>query len=143
MRTVFVEVGLILVGLTMVAGLYFWGQGKVAEMSGAVAGIMPKTMIKIVGVEVQGDNIASVIVQNIGGSAVSVGDKNNWIVSIKRADGSRVSPSVTSLSISGSLKPDEVLKIGVSSTPLYLDKGPASVMVSGPGGVSASYTINP
>jgi len=143
MRTVFVEVGLILVGLTMVAGLYFWGQGKVAEMSGAVAGIMPKTMIKIVGVEVQGDNIASVIVQNIGSSAVSVGDKNNWIVSIKRADGSRVSPSVTSLSISGSLKPDEVLKIGVSSTPLYLDKGPASVMVSGPGGVSASYTINP
>ncbi|MGB9631561.1 MAG: hypothetical protein ACPL09_06260, partial [Candidatus Methanodesulfokora sp.] len=61
----------------------------------------------------------------------------------KRADGSRVSPSVTSLSISGSLKPDEVLKIEVSSTPLYLDKGPASVMVSGPGGVSASYTINP
>lgn len=143
MRTVFVEVGLILVGLTMVAGLYFWGQGKVAEMSGAVAGIMPKTMIKIVGVEIQGDNIASVIVQNIGGSAVSVGSKDNWIVSIKRADGSRVSPSVTSLSISGSLKPDEVLKIGVSSTPLYLDKGPASIMVSGPGGVSASYTINP
>jgi len=143
MRTVFVEVGLILVGLTMVAGLYFWGQGKVAEMSGAVAGIMPKTMIKIVGVDVQGDQMTSVMVQNIGGSAVSIGNTNNWIVNIKRADGSRVSPSVTSLSSSGSLKPDEVLRIGVSPTPLYLDKGPASVMVSGPGGVSASYTINP
>jgi hypothetical protein len=143
MRTVFVEVGLILVGLTMVAGLYFWGQGKVTEMSGAVAGIMPKTMIKIVGVDVQDDKITAVIVQNIGSSAVSVGSANNWIVSIKRADGSRVSPSVTSLSPLGSLKPDEVLKIVVNPTSLYLDKGPASIMVSGPGGVSASYTINP
>jgi hypothetical protein len=144
MRTVFVEVGLILVGLTMVAGLYFWGQGKVTEMSGAVAGIMPKTMIKIVGVDVQDDTITAVTVQNIGSSAVSVGSTSNWIVSIKRADGSRVSPSVTSLSPSlSSLKPDEVLKIVVNPTPLYLDKGPASIMVSGPGGVSASYTINP
>jgi hypothetical protein len=113
-------------------------------MSGAVAGIMPKTMIKIVGVDVQDGKITAVIVQNIGSSAVSIGSTSNWIVSIKRADGSRVSLNVTSLLPSSKpLEPDEVLKIGVEQTPLCLDKGPASIMVSGPGGVSASYTINP
>jgi hypothetical protein len=109
---------------------------------------MSEVAIRIVGVDVSDYKLYYVLVQNIGNSDLPVGRNEDWAVCIKRADGSIVSPSVNSLSFysttyvdSLKLYPNRVLRIYVDPTPLHLHSGPVKITVSGPKGVSASYTI--
>ncbi len=146
MKAVFVEIGLILVGLTLVAGLYFWAQGKAAEMTGTAAGVLPKTVVKIVGVTVSGGKLTDVMIQNTGNSPIPVGNTSMWIVNVKRGDGSRESVMPTSVILHGSTSefaPNSILEIKIPAVELNLNTGPANIMVSGPSGVTATYTVSP
>jgi hypothetical protein len=106
---------------------------------------MPEVAIRIVGVEVQDDKLRQVLVQNIGESDLKGAEyKDHWAVCIKRGDGSIVSPSVTEVyPRTFYLYKNDVLRIYVDPTRLYLQSGPVKITVNGPEGTSASYTIEP
>jgi hypothetical protein len=104
---------------------------------------MPKVAIRIVGVDVQDDKLYEILVQNIGESDLeNTGLESSWAVCIKRGDGSIISPPVTGV-YSGRLTKNSVMRIHVNPTRLYLQSGPVKIIVNGPEGTSASYTIEP
>jgi len=105
---------------------------------------MPEVAIRIVGVDVQDDKLYDVLVQNIGDSSLNFARfKSSWAVCIKRGDGSIVSPSVTKIYPEFNPSPNDVFRIYVDPTRLYLQSGPVKITVNGPEGTSASYTIEP
>ena len=106
---------------------------------------MPEVAIRIVGVDVQDDKLYDVLVQNIGESDLKLaGLESSWAVCIKRGDGSIVSPSVTRVGGNTlTLTKNSVMRIHVNPTRLYLQSGPVKIIVNGPEGTSASYTIEP
>jgi hypothetical protein len=92
---------------------------------------MPGKAIRIVGIDVKEDKLFDVLVQNIGDSALDRFSADSWAICIKREDGNIVSPSVTSLSGLYCLGRNEILRIYVDPTRLYLQSGTAKITVSG------------